>query len=148
MDISVSQVVTGRKEMKGPKIGMFRRPISRDQASDTGMAFVLICLILTFFLDNLMYVKIAIVLLMIDMVVPQIYKYPAILWLGLSRIIGAVISRILLTAVFFIIVTPVGFIRRLFGFDSLKLREFGKDTGSVMIERDKSFTSDDLKKPY
>ncbi|MBU8920701.1 MAG: hypothetical protein KOO63_02465 [Bacteroidales bacterium] len=71
------------------------------------MAFVLICLVLTFFLDDILYAKIAIVLLVVDMTVPALFKYPAYLWFGLSRLIGSVVSRILLTLIYFIVVTPV-----------------------------------------
>jgi len=134
--------------MSDKKAGIFPRAISKDQAKDTGMAFVLICLLLTFFLDDLLYAKIAIALLVVDMIVPNFFKYPAFLWLGLSHMIGSVVSKILLSVIFFVIVTPVGLIRRLFGFDSLKIRKFGKDDRSVMIKRDKVFTREDLERPY
>jgi hypothetical protein len=130
------------------KGGFFPRKISKDQAKDTGMAMVLICLILSFFLENDLYIKIALVALVINMVVPTFYKYPAFVWLGLSRLLGAVVSRILLTLIFFIIVTPVSLLRRIFGFDSLKLRKFKKGNDSVMIVRDVTFSSKDLKTPF
>ena len=134
--------------MSGAKGGIFPRKISRDQAKDTGMAVVLICLILSFFLENNLFIKIAIVALVINMIAPTFYKYPAFVWLGLSHLLGAVVSRILLTTIFFIIVTPISLIRRIFGFDSLKLRKFKKNNESVMIYRDVIFNSKDLKSPY
>ena len=134
--------------MSDAKGGLFPRKISRDQAKDTGMAMVLICLILSFFLENELYIKIAVAALVINMVVPTFYKYPAFVWLGLSHLIGAVVSRILLTLIFFIIVTPISLIRRVLGFDSLKLRKFKKGNESVMIMRDVTFSSEDLKTPY
>jgi hypothetical protein len=134
--------------MSDAKRGIFPRKISRDQAKDTGMAMVLICLILSFFLKNDLYVKIAVVALVINMIVPTSYKYPAIVWLGFSHLVGAVVSRILLSLIFFIIVTPVSLLRRIFGFDSLKLRKFKKGNESVMMVRDITFSSKDLKTPY
>jgi multisubunit Na+/H+ antiporter MnhG subunit len=128
--------------------GFFPRKISRDQAKDTGMAMVLICLILSFFLKNDLYIKIALVALIINMIVPTFYKYPAYVWLGLSHLLGAVVSRVLLTLIFFIIVTPVSLIRRLFGFDSLKLRKFKRGSGSVMTARGVTFSGNDLKTPF
>lgn len=134
--------------MSARKPGVFPRSISKDQAKDTGMAFVLICLLLTFFLDNLLYAKIAVALLVVDMVAPNFFKYPAYLWLGLSHLIGSVVSRILLSLIFFIIVTPVGLFRRLFRFDSLMLKRFKKNNKSVMVERNKVFIREDLERPY
>ena len=134
--------------MSDLKGGFFPRKISRDQARDTGMAMVLICLILSFFLGNDLYIKIAVVTLVINMITPTFYRYPAFVWLGLSHLVGAVVSRILLSLIFFIVVTPISLIRRMFGFDSLKLRKFKKGNESVMTERNITFSSKDLEKPY
>lgn len=128
--------------------GIFPRTISRDQAKDTGMAFVLVCLLLTFLLDDLLYAKIAIALLVVDMIAPMAFKFPAYLWLGLSHLVGSVVSKVLLGVIFFLIVTPVGLVRRLFGLDSLKVRQFKKDGRSVMVERGRVFTREDLERPY
>ncbi len=134
--------------MSDSKSGIFPRKISKEQAKDTGMAMVLICLILNFVLDNDLYVKIAIAALVVNMIVPTFYRYPAYVWLALSHLLGAVVSRILLTLIFFVIVTPISLIRRLLGFDSLRLRKFKKGTESVMTARDVTFSSKDLKTPY
>ena len=112
------------------------------------MAFVLICLILTFITDDLLYLKIAIVLLVINMTFPVLFRYPACLWFGFSHLAGSIISTIILTMIYFIIVMPVSLIRRLLGFDPLMLGKFKKDSDSVMVRRDVSFTREDLEKPY
>lgn len=127
---------------------IFPRRISRSQARDTGMAMVLICLLLSHFLESDVYIKIAIAALVVNMVFPMFYRYIAVVWLGLSHLIGMVVSRILLTLVFFLIVTPVGLARRLFGIDSLRIRKFKKGGGSVMHQRDIVFTREDLEKPF
>ena len=130
------------------KWGFLPREISKTQARDTGMAMVLICLLLTFLLHNNLFAKIAIGLLVINMTIPSFFTLPAYLWFGLSHFVGSIVSRILLTVIYFVIVTPVGLLRRLFGFDSLRLRKFGKGTESVMINRNQEFRREDLDRPY
>jgi multisubunit Na+/H+ antiporter MnhG subunit len=127
---------------------VFPRNITKSQAKDTGMAMVLVCLLLGFFLDNAVFTKIAVAALVIDMIYPMSYRFIAYAWLGLSNTLGMVVSKILLGIVFFIIVTPVGLVRKMLGMDSLKLRQFKKGSGSVMVIRNKSFTKEDIERPF
>ena len=127
---------------------IFSTAITKNQARDTGMAVVLILLLVTVFSLEFIYAKIAILALILTMTIPLVYKYIAVIWFGLSHLLGTVVSKILLTVVFFLVVAPVGLIRKLFGYDSLKLREFKKGTGSVMQVRNITFTKDDIDKPF
>ena len=127
---------------------IFSTNISKNQARDTGMAIVLILLLIAVFSLEFIYVKIAILALLITMTFPLLYKYVAIVWFGLSRLLGTVVSKVLLTFIFFLVVTPMGMIRRLLGYDSLKLRQFKKGTESVMQVRNITFTKTDIDKPF
>ena len=126
----------------------FPRTISKKQAADTGMAAVLILLLIGLFTQNNLYYKIAIPVLVINMTFPMFYYPFAVIWLGFSHILGTVVSKIILTIVYIIMVMPLGLIRRLLGKDSLQLSEFKKDTRSVMKTRDYIFSSKDIEKPY
>jgi len=77
-----------------------------------------------------------------------VYRPLAVLWLGLSDLLGAIVSKVLLSIVFFGIVTPIGIVRRLLGKDSLKLRAFKAGSDSVMLERNHTFVAADLERPY
>jgi hypothetical protein len=134
--------------MNNPWIRFFRTPITRVQCQDTGMAMVLILLLLALSLNRELYLYGAIGLHVLNMVVPQVYRPVAVLWLGLANLLGTVVSRIILTIVFLVVVTPIGLIRRMLGVDSLKLREFKKNDGSVMHERNHRFTPEDIQRPY
>jgi len=90
----------------------------------------------------------ALVVLVVAMTVPLVFRPLAVVWFGLSHVLGAVMSRVLLTLVFFLIVTPVGLIRRMLGHDSLRLRAFKASDGSVMRTRNHVFSGHDLEKPY
>jgi hypothetical protein len=127
---------------------IFSTQISKKQASDTGMAAVLIFLLIGVFRQDFDYVKIAIIALIFTMTIPLIYKYFAVIWLGLSHLLGVVISKIVLSLIFFIVVTPVALIRRLLGYDTLKLRQFKNGSESVLHTRDITFTKNDIDKPF
>ena len=112
------------------------------------MAAVLICLLIALWTRQQTAVAVAIGLLVADMVAPAVYRPAAVVWLGLSEILGTVVSKILLTVIFFVLVTPVGRIRRLLGADPLQLKRWRADTGSVFTVRDHRFKSQDIEKPY
>jgi multisubunit Na+/H+ antiporter MnhG subunit len=71
-----------------------------------------------------------------------------VLWFGLSHLLGAVVSRIILTLLFFLLVTPVGLVRRWVGADSLQLKKWKKDRGSVFVVREGTILPKDLENPY
>ena len=127
---------------------IFSTKISKDQARDTGMAVVLILLLISVFIQHLVYVKIAIGALILTMTFPIFYKYIAVIWLGISHLLGTFVSKILLTLVFFIVVTPVGLFRRIMGYDTMKLKEFRKKQDSVMQIRNITFTKNNIDKPF
>jgi len=122
--------------------------ITRDQAKDTGMAMTLILLLLNRSLRQDAWLIGAIVALVIDMTVPQVYRPLAVVWFALSHLIGRLTSRIILSAVFFGVVMPVGLVRRLSGKDPLNLKAFKAGSNSVMKERNHRFVAADLEKPY
>ena len=126
----------------------FPRTISKKQASDTGMAAVLILLLIGLFTHNNLYYKIAIPVLFITMAFPMFYYLFAIIWLGFSQLLGTIVSKIILTIVYIIMVIPVGIFRRLLGKDSLQLSEFKKGKGTGMKSRNYNFVSKDVENPY
>ena len=112
------------------------------------MAMVLLLLFASAAFKQQALVTAAMIALIVEMTVPQLYRPVAVLWLGLSHLLGTVVSKILLTLVFFGVVTPVGLARKLLGFDSLKLTGFKSGENSVMVIRNHIFTGKDIEKPY
>ena len=81
--------------MSKNKLGdFFPKTISKKQASDTGMAAVLILLLIGLFTHNNLYYKIAIPVLIINMTFPMFYYLFAIIWFGFSQLLGTVVSKI------------------------------------------------------
>ncbi|HMI77767.1 MAG TPA: hypothetical protein VK484_03195 [Ferruginibacter sp.] len=127
---------------------IFPKSVSKKEASDTGMAMTLICLLLGYFTKNVIYYKVSILVLVMTMAFPMFYYYIAILWLGLTKLLGVVVSRVLLSVVYIVFLMPVGIIRRSMGKDSMNLKGFKKGRDSVMINRDIEFTANDIKNPF
>ena len=134
----------------GKKQGLLSRLLSAtpDQSRDTGMAMTLLCLLIVQFKHAYKLVPLAIILLVITMAWPRAFKPLAGLWFGLSHVLGTVMSKVILTLIFFIIVTPIGVIRRVMGKDSLQLKKFKKDRGSVFLVRAELVEKEHLHKPY
>ena len=128
--------------------GVFPKSVSKAQAVDTGMALVLVCLLLGLFRDRPGWFVAAAALLVLNMTAPALFKPAARVWLGLAHLLGGVMSRALLTLVFCLVVTPVGLLRRAMGRDSLRLTEFKKDDSSVFQVRDTTFAAPDVEQPY
>jgi len=127
---------------------LLARKITKDQSRDTGMAMVLLLLLLFIARKREGWLYGAMILHVLNMVVPQIYRPIAILWLGFSDLLGLVMPKLMLGIVFFLVVTPIGFLRRLMGKDALKLRVFKASDESVMVERKHLFVGQDLERPY
>lgn len=115
---------------------------------DTGLGMVLLALLLYGFTSAVVLLPIAIVLLLFSLLWPSFFRPVARPWLALSERIGAVMSVVILTGLFFLLVTPIGLVRRLFGADPMQLRSWRQGDGSVFRRRDHLFVSADLEKPY
>ena len=87
--------------------------ITKEQAKDTGLAVVLVLLLVLYFKDRNYYTLAAIIALVITMTGPVFFRPAAVVWLGFSHKLGGVVSKILLSVVFFVVVTPIGLLRKM-----------------------------------
>ena len=55
-------------------------------------------------------------------IVPVILRPLYVPWMALAAVLGYVMTRVLLTLTYFVMITPIGLLRRLFGSDSLNRR--------------------------
>ncbi len=49
-------------------------------------------------------------------------------WIKFGYILGSIISPIIMAAIFFLVITPVSLLTRLFGKDTLKIKNSKKDS--------------------
>lgn len=61
-------------------------------------------------------------LMVCGLVAPRALKYIYIAWMLLAIVLGFVVSGILLTLFFFLVITPLGWVARCFGNDFLSLK--------------------------
>lgn len=121
---------------------------AREEAKDTGLALVLLTLLLHWLGEYGALMPVAIVLLLTCILRPQVYRPLVGPWRKLGEALGAVASRIVLTLLFFLVVTPVGLLRRMAGADPMQLRQWRRGSASAMHRRDHRFCPEDLEKPY
>lgn len=122
--------------------------ITKEQGKDTGLAVVLLLLLVLYFKNHDYYTLAAIIFLVITMTWPVFFRPAALVWLGFSHRLGGVVSKVLLTVIFFVVVTPIGLLRKMLGADPMKSRQWHKSKKSVMVNREHLYVQNDLKNPY
>jgi hypothetical protein len=121
---------------------------TKDEAKDTGMAMVLICLLLGYWGKFPKFLPVSLAVLLITMIWPNAFRPLAKLWFGLSHVLSNVVSRVILTIIYFLIVTPIGLIRRALGADALQLKKWKQGRDSVFVVREGAIQAKDLENPY
>ena len=118
------------------------------QERDACLALVLLILLIWLFVRNDYIIYAAMAALLLGMVWSRSMRPFAVFWFGLSTVLGGIMSRILLGLVWLCLVVPVGLARRAMGKDSMRLKEWRKNSDSVFVERNHKYTASDLEHPY
>ncbi len=142
------EIITQSKPKKNA--GLLSRLLAAtpEQSRDTGLALTLLCLIIVYVWQAYRLVPLAMVLLVVTMVWPRAFQPLAGLWFGLAHLLGTIMSSVILTVLFFGLVTPIGLIRRVFGADALQLKKWKKNQDSVFAVRADLVKKQDLQAPY
>jgi hypothetical protein len=82
----------------------------------------------------------------IGLAIPIAAKYIHLGWMGLAKVMGFINSHIILSIIFFLVLTPLALTRRLGRKDGMQLRK--KKDGSYYSDRNRTYQSDDLKNPW
>ena len=125
-----------------------RKSSSGDQCRDTGMALVLVCLLVMLAQPLRWLTVTAIVLLVLTMLRPQLLSPLARTWFGVTNLLGKGVSSVILALIFFLVVTPVGLIRRAMGADAMRKKQRRRDSSSVFVVKEHTYTSADLEQPF
>lgn len=127
---------------------MIVRQVTKAQARDTGLAAVLVLLLIARFRESTTLLLPAIIVLIVDMAWPNFFRPAAYVWFTLANVMRKIVSTILISVVFWVIATPIGLVRRLVGADPMQIREWKKGPKSVFNNRDHLYTKRDLERPY
>jgi len=125
-----------------------RGDATKEQAKDTGMALVLILLLVRVIARRDGYLVAAVAAQVANMVAPQLFRPVAVIWFAFSQLLGEVMSRVVLSVIFFVVITPIGLVRRMMGADTMKLKAFKGGHDSVMVTRDHTYVARDMEMPY
>lgn len=124
------------------------KSLSANQCKDAGMALCLICLLIGWFSQISGFYAASIFVLILNMTWAGAFKPFAWLWFGLSFVLGTVVSKILLSILFFVLVVPIAFIRARLGEDSMHLKAWKQGGQSAFKERNITFTKRDVERPF
>ena len=125
-----------------------REKLTVEQCKDSGLALVLIFLIIYLVWKIHFFVLLAIGTLLVAMVYPIVFQPFARFWFGLSALLGTFGSKILLTLLFWGLVLPVGLVRRALGKDAMKIKSWRAGKESVFRNRNHLFIAEDLENPF
>lgn len=119
--------------------------VTKQQNYEFGLVSILVLSILSYWLDNRELLLSAIVISLTVILTPTLFTPFTAIWYKLSYGINKVMSSILLGLIFLLVVTPVGWVRRLCKKDSLLLQPSNKNRKSVFIPRDHVYSKEDLR---
>ncbi|MGF1638701.1 MAG: SxtJ family membrane protein [Cyclobacteriaceae bacterium] len=123
---------------------MKKSKIDKVKCLEMGLLLALISLILGYYFHNEVVYIVSGSILLLSLIFPKVWKPLAFIWFRFGELLGIVVSRVLLTFIFFIVVLPMAYFRRLLGKDLLQLRKFKKDHPSGFLDKNKLFISEDL----
>lgn len=129
-------------------MGMSKQKMTIERVKDTGQAVVLILLLLMSFKNWYALLLPTIIVQVLNMTWPALFMPLAYVWFRLAELLGSVMSRVLLTIVYAMIVTPMGLIRKMIGKDLMRLKDWKKGEKSVFVVRKYHYKREDLEKPY
>jgi hypothetical protein len=86
-------------------------------------------------------------LIILGVVAPKTLRYFHAVWIAFSLLIGSIMSRVILTLVFFLVVTPIGLLQRLVSRSGIDLR-FRTGASSYWQAREKSFAPADYRNQF
>lgn len=93
------------------------------------------------------FVTIGSVLIVMGAAIPTALKWVHTGWMILALAMGWVVTRVLLTIAFFLVVTPVGLLQRVFGKRAIEVA-FRPDVGSYWEARTTETVPEDYKKQF
>ncbi|GJQ64519.1 MAG: hypothetical protein SCALA702_35720 [Melioribacteraceae bacterium] len=127
---------------------MFRSDFDKKDLTDSGMALALLFTLLMLWKDYYFLSWGVGGVLLAAMTFPKILYPWALIWFNLSIILGTVSSKILLSIVYFLVLTPTAIVKKLRGYDPMKIKPFKKGSDTVFVERNHNYIKSDLEKTY
>jgi len=125
-------------------------PKSRQHSSDIETLAVLSAffLILNVITHRPVFVYAALSLLLVALFVKPLAKALSRAWMKFAEVIGTFNSKLILSLVFFLFLTPLALLYRIFNKNPLSLAKPGRETGTLFVTRDHVYSKDDFEKMW
>ena len=122
--------------------------VSKRQNIDFGVVAALTLLIVGIWCNVLVLYRVCVIVLLATALIPAIYTPFTWLWFKLAHVAELVFSKILLSVVFFLLVTPVGLLRKWFANDNMQLKSFGKENKSAFTKKERAYDKASLENQF
>ncbi|MCB9233570.1 MAG: hypothetical protein H6581_18075 [Bacteroidia bacterium] len=117
---------------------------NRTETYKTILVLAAAALVAHFVFDKTWLIYLSLGLMVISLISGWVADKISWLWLKFAEILGNVNSKVILGVIFFIFLTPLAFLYRLMGKNSMQLKRKGQGE-SYFTERNHTYTAKDLK---
>ncbi len=118
---------------------------SDSETPKTQLVIVVGLLVIAAILDNEIIAYASLIIGLICLVIPPAGHWIVWGWYKLALILSRVMNPLVLGIVYFIFISPIAILFRLFGNDPMRLKD---NKGSMYEIREKTYTKEDLEKPW
>ncbi len=120
--------------------------MSEKWVRDTGLVFSLLFLILGA-RGNTLFLWLSGLFLLALLFYPNALTPVAFLWLKFAEIFGGFMNKVFFGIVFFVVITPIAYVRRTLSKDDRSLSPTGKNS-TAFVDRGQIISSMDMERPY
>ena len=122
--------------------------VAKKQNIDFGIVLALVLLVTGLIFHIRILFGLTVVALLLTALLPVLFTPFAWCWFKFAVVVERFFSVIILSVIFYFVVTPVGLIRRLFAKDSMHLFDFKKGKNSVFMVKDKTYGKSDVEQQF
>lgn len=126
----------------------FNKEMSISRIYGSGLAAILILLIIFIFTGYDLWLYSSLVLIVLLMIWPSPFRYFGMVWFSFGEILGFVVGKFILTVIYIILVLPVGLLVRKKIRRNMQLSSFKNNSGSAFKIRNYEYSSGDFEKPF
>ena len=129
-------------------LNMFHWRHDKMACLNAGLALVLLLLLAIHVFDFRVLVPVLFAVVIALMIKPALLKPFAMFWLGFSELLGTFMSKVILSLVFFLLVTPIALLRAALGKDPMQKKGWKQGAETVFRGVHKTVGPDDLDKMF
>jgi hypothetical protein len=118
--------------------------LTREKSLEAALAISAGLLVLFWIFDNSYFIIASTVVGVAALLSPFLAKWISFFWYKLAESLGIINGFILLTIIFYLFLTPLALLSKLFRKDELQLKKKANPEGSYFVERNHAFSKKDL----